>query len=215
MDNTGQLKTTAVTASARRFRTRKLALGCILALAAGMSTQALWAGNSGNAGSYHSKVPAAPRVTLPLVTGWYDGEPVQYIQTEASDQGVAEQQGVNYVPKLANAISAQPAAVDDIYVVTNFTQANIIASAPNPTGPGNLDQEYSPLWVVSTVTWNAGTTPYTLTSEAAVTTAEANGLVTLAQTDIVVNCPVIFTREGGLLPNAKITIDHRRHWDRD
>lgn len=211
----GLHNTTLATTPANRFRAGKLALGCILALAAGMSTQALWAGNGGNEGSYHSKVTTAPRVTLPLVTGWYDGQPVQYIQTEASDQGVAEQQGVNYVPKLANAINAQPAAVDDIYVVTNFTQANVIASAPNPTGPGNLDQEYSPLWVVSTVTWNTGITPYTLTSESAVTAAAANGLVTIAHTNIVVNCPVIFTEEGGLLPNAKITIGHRGDRDDD
>jgi hypothetical protein len=100
-------------------------------------------------------------------------------------------------------------------VVTNFTQANIIASAPNPTGPGNLDQEYSPLWVVSTVTWNNGTTPYTLTSEAAVTAAAANGLVTVGETNIVVNCPVVFTEAGGLLPNTKITIGRRGDNDGD
>ena len=99
--------------------------------------------------------------------------------------------------------------------MTNFTQANIIASAPNPTGPGNLDQEYSPLWVVSTVTWNNGTTPYTLTSEAAVTAAAANGLVTVGETNIVVNCPVVFTEAGGLLPNTKITIGRRGDNDGD
>jgi hypothetical protein len=215
MYNAGQHKSRAMAAPVNRFRTGKLALGCILALAAGMNTQALWAGNGSNAGFSHSRVPATPRVTLPLITGWYDGLPVQYLQTEASDQAVAEQQGVNYVPKLANAISAQPSAVDDIYVVTNFTQANIIASAPNPTGPGNLDQEYSPLWVVSTVTWNAGMTPHTLTSEAAVTAAAANGLVTISQTNIVVNCPVVYTDAGGLLPNTKITIGQRSDKDGD
>jgi len=106
MYNGGQHGAKAMPAPVIRFRTGKLALGCILALAAGMNTQALWAGNGSNAGSSHSRVPATPRVTLPLVTGWYDGLPVQYLQTEASDQAVAEQQGVNYVPKLVNVINA-------------------------------------------------------------------------------------------------------------
>lgn len=215
MYNAGQHGTKSATTSVNRFRTSKLALGCILALAASVSTQALWAGNSDNAGAVHAKAPASPRVSLPLVTGWYDGKPVQYLQTEASDPAVAAQQGVNYVPKLSSAINAQPTAVDDIYVVTNFTQANVIASAPNPTGPGNQDQDYSPLWVVSTVTWNSGTTPYTLTSEAAVTTAAANGLVTVSKTNIVVNCPVVYTEAGGLLPDTKITIGHRGEEGRD
>src|SRR5438067_87379 len=93
-----------------------------------------------------------PRVVLPLVQCWYKGQVAYYIQTEASDAGLAQQQGVNYVPRLANVITAD--AVDDIYHVTNFTQGNVIPSAPIPAGPGNTDPAYSPLWQVSLVTWN-------------------------------------------------------------
>jgi hypothetical protein len=102
-------------------------------------------------------------VQLPPVAAWYNGSMGFYLQTEASDQQVVEQQGVNFVPLLARAIDAK--AVDDIYVVTNFKQANVIPSAPIPTGPGNKDPNYSPLWHVSTVTWNQSATPHTLHSE--------------------------------------------------
>lgn len=148
-------------------------------------------------------------VQLPLVAAWYEGKVAYYIQTEASDPQVAKDQGVNFVPKLTSAINA--GAVDDIYVVTNFKQANVIPSAPIPAGPGNKDPDYSPLWQVNTVTWNQGKTPHTLRSEDEVLAAEAAGLVTIAKTNIVVNCPVIFTPQGGLLPTAKITLSHGQH----
>jgi hypothetical protein len=135
---------------------------------------------------------------------WYKGQVAYYIQTEASDAGLAQQQDVNYAPSLANAISANPAAVSAIYHVTNFTQANVIPSAPMPAGPGNTDPSYSPLWQVTLVTWNPGTSPYLLKSEEDVLNAQAEGLVTIVGTDIVVNCPVIYTPPGGVLPGATI-----------
>ena len=152
-------------------------------------------------------------VQIPLVQCWYNGQVAYYIQTDASDQGVAEQQGVNFVPRLATAIDSD--AVDDIFVVTNFTQGNVIPSAPIPTGPGNMDMEYSPLWQVSTVTWEQGTDPRVLRSEEEVLQAQADGLVTIVKTNIVVNCPVIFTPEGGLLPTAKISVGHDKKCDND
>ncbi len=155
---------------------------------------------------HHEKVAT---VELPLVTAWYDGKIGYYIQTEASDPAVAMDQGVNLVPKLTDAIAA--GVTDDIYVVTNYEQANIIPSAPIPTGPNNADPEYTPLWQVDLVTWNAGATPYTLRSEDDVNAAEAAGDITITQTTIVVNCPVIYTRQGGTLPTADIDISYSIH----
>ena len=148
-------------------------------------------------------------VKLPLIPGWYAGQMVYYIQTEASDPKVAADQGVNFVPRLANAIAA--GAVDDIYVVTNFKQANVIPSAPIPAGPNNADPNYTPLWQVSTVTWNTGTTPRTLHSESEVLAAESANLVTLVKTTIVVNCPVIFTPQGGVMPTASVHPNNGHH----
>ncbi|MGH9543774.1 MAG: DUF7482 domain-containing protein [Terriglobales bacterium] len=149
-----------------------------------------------------------PRVILPLVHCWYKGKVAYYIQTEASDKALAEQQGVNYVPELANTISS--GAVDDIYHVTNFTQGNVIPSAPIPAGPGNTDPGYTPLWQLSLVTWNSGTTPYVLKSEEDVLSARDQGLLTIVKTNIVINCPVIYTPFGGLLPTAKIIGNYKQ-----
>lgn len=146
--------------------------------------------------------------TLPIIICWFKGKPALYIQTDASDPTVALQQGVNDVPILANAINANPGAVDDIYVVTNFKQGNVIPSAPIPAGPGNANPSYSPLWQVSTVTWIAGTTtPHTLKSEEEILLAARAGFVTITKTNIVVNCPVVFTPYGGQLPTVKIRFE--------
>lgn len=148
-----------------------------------------------------------PTVTLPLVTGWYKGQEVFYLQTEASDQGVAISQGVNYVPRLANVIpvNGAPSGLDDIYVISGFTQNNIIPSAPSPTGPNNKDLDYTPLWQVSVVTWSTNAVaPHVLRSEAEVFAARDLGHVTISKTNIVVNCPVIYTPTGGLLQNTEI-----------
>ena len=150
--------------------------------------------------------------TFPIVFCWFKGKPALYIQTDASDPTVALQQDVNYVPLLTNAISANPSAVDDIYVVTNYKQGNVIPSAPIPAGPKNTNPNYSPLWQVSTVTWKAGgTTPHTLKSEEEVLAAARAGFVTVTKTNIVVNCPVIFTPEGGKFPRSKFGLTSRFH----
>ena len=120
-------------------------------------------------------------VELPVVSAWYAGHRVLYVQTEASDAGVAAQQQVNYVPGLANALDA-----------------------PTPARPGNTNANYSPLWQVSTVTWANPRVARTLHSGAEVLAAKAASWVTLNKTRIVVNCSVMHSVKGGTFPNAKL-----------
>jgi hypothetical protein len=147
----------------------------------------------------------SPRVILPLVQCWYKGKVAYYIQTDASDQTLATQFGMNYVPGLSKTING--GAVDDIYHVTNFNQGNVIPSAPIPAGPGNTDPNYTPNWQLSLVTWKSGTTPYILKSEEEVLNAQSQGLVDIVKTNIVIDCPVIYTPYGGKLPSAQIIGD--------
>jgi hypothetical protein len=147
-------------------------------------------------------------VELPLIQGWFKGKSILYLQTEASDPGLAASQQATYVARLANAVSAVPAAVDDIYHVTNYTQANIVPSAPLPEGPSNSNLDYTPLWQVSLVTWVNSAQAHLLTSEEDVLAAQSAGEVTIAKTTIVVNCPIIFSPQGGVFPQARI-ITHR------
>ncbi len=157
-------------------------------------------------------LPEKGTATLPLVFCWYKGEVLFYIRTDTSDQATAQQQGLNYVPQLANVLTSSPPGYDDIYTFTNSTQFNVVPSAPDPVGPKNTDQNYQPLWQVSTVTWNAGSTQRTLKSEDDILTAVKNGEVTVTKTNIVINCPIIFRPGAGKLPNVKIVFGNS---DRD
>jgi len=189
-----------------KIRTTTLLKACLLSSAAIIvSTMAV--NTSADDDHHHVRTLS---VTLPLVKGWYDGKPILYLTTDVSDPNAAKDMGVNYVPQLVNAINSQPPSVDDIYAVTNFKQGNVIPSAPIPTGPKNQDLDYSPLWQVSTVTWKDVQQAYTLKSEKDILDAQSQGMVDIAQTNIVVNCPVIYSPEGGLLPNAKIKGLNRR-----
>jgi hypothetical protein len=51
-----------------------------------------------------------------------------------------------------------------------------------------------------------------LTSQAAIQIAESNGDVTVTKTPIIVECSVVFTPSGGLLPGASV-IEAKRDGD--
>ena len=193
--------------------TLKQALRCAglgtLSLISILSTQALAQKNDPDLlQDLENSTASKGTVTFPIVFCWYKGLPALYIQTDASDPAIAEQQHVNLVPRLRNAIHApNGGAVDDIYVITNFKQGNVIPSAPIPAGPQNADPSYTPLWQVSQVTWKEGAERRILKSEEEVLDAKEDGDVTIVKTNIVLNCPVIYTPQGGKLPLVKIHID--------
>jgi hypothetical protein len=157
-----------------------------------------------------------PRVSLQLQVGFFNGETALYITPEvgvpptapaaviATAKAIAAGFNANFIPTNF-AILPGSTAVDDIFVFTNFTQGNVLASAPHPAGPTNTDTNYSPLWQISLVTWNSGQTPHALTSQDQITAAARAGQVTIAQTPIIVECSVMFTPSGGALPGALIT----------
>jgi hypothetical protein len=110
---------------------------------------------------------AASPIKQPVVTGFYQGQEVSYL-----DFGPIKLEPGN---KLA-----------PIWAVTNGAagQHNII-----DTVPGKAD--YSPLWQVNMVMFKDGATPHLLKSKADVDAAVAAGEVTVTQTNMVVNCPVL------------------------
>jgi hypothetical protein len=154
------------------------------------------------------------KVSLPLQAGFFNNEAALYITPEVGvtpgstftslAQTVAKGFNSNFVPTAFGTLPGS-GAVDDIFVFTNFSQGNVLASAPNPAGPANTNRDYSPLWQVSLVSWNAGHRARRLTSQADILNAAAAGDVTITKTNITVECSVIFTPGGGLLPGARIT----------
>jgi hypothetical protein len=100
-----------------------------------------------------------PLVTYPLHSGTAAGHAVYYVITDASDQTAATSLGVNYVPKLANAVgtsavqissSTDPTAIN-VPAGVDFSPTRVLV--PGPTGfppsaaaPGAVGNTgYSPL----------------------------------------------------------------------
>jgi hypothetical protein len=159
-----------------------------------------------------------PKVILPLQSGFFDGATALYITPEvgvdpnappaiiAAAHQVANGFNSNFIPTNFGTLPNSP-AVDDIFVFTNFAQGNVLASAPHPAGPANSDTNYSPLWQVSLVAWNSGRQGRVLTSQSEIESAARAGDITITKTPIIVECSVISTPGGGLLPGARIVRD--------
>ena len=134
-------------------------------------------------------------VTFRLHTGMVDGESVYFIRTDASDQDFADSEKLVYVPKMAAALDA-PRGLSEIYLFENGApdQATVFNTAPHM-------EDYSPAFRVHRVTANA--TPAIYSSVQEIREAEAAGTVIIAQTDVVVNYPVV-KWPGGELPNDQV-----------
>ncbi len=185
------------------FRSTTLAFGVLASIGIGHGTL--------NAQS----LPVLPKAILPLQVGFFNGAQALYITPEvgvdpnapaaiiATAHQIAVGFNSNFIPTNFGTLPNSP-AVDDIFVFTNFTQGNVLASAPHPAGPANTDTNYSPLWQISLVAWNPGSQGRVLKSQAEIEDAANAGEVTITKTPIIVECSVIFTPGGGLLPGAKI-----------
>jgi hypothetical protein len=130
---------------------------------------------------------------LPLSQAWVDGYRVEYVTTDISDALMAQMAGVNYVPRLADAIthSGSKSILERVYKFPRSEQISIFQSGPKPTGAANLDRNYSPLWRLVLVQWTRPEKVHELKSEVELQAAEDLGDVSLQVTEIVVNCPII------------------------
>ena len=131
----------------------------------------------------------------PLVKGYYDGDELFFIHTEASDRQVAtmltEMMGpqVVLVPRLAETPASLRA---EVYVFQNGVggmgpfgyQPDVFSSAPGTEG-------YSPLRAIHLVNWNAEATPRELRSVEEVHAAASRGEITINDSGVVVNMPVL------------------------
>lgn len=140
---------------------------------------------------------------LPLNRAWVDGRKVEYITTDISDKAMALAAGVNYVPRLRDAVASRPSVLERVYKFSQGEQISIFQSAPNPLGGANTDQSYSPLWRLVMVTKIAPGDLHEFKSEEELLSAEESGLVSLLVTDIVVNCPVTKLVDGSGLQGVR------------
>lgn len=138
---------------------------------------------------------------LPLNRAWVDGHIVEYVTTDISDPTMAKALGVNLVPRLSDAIAAQPghSVLERVYKFPNNEQVSIFQSAPAPAGAENVDDSYSPLWRMVLVRWTKPETVHELKSEEELLAAEDRKEVVLQVTNIVVNCPITRSADGRAL----------------
>ena len=98
----------------------------------------------------------------------------------------------------------QKDVLERVYKFPNGEQDAVFASIPNPVGPLSSDAQYSPLWILYAVRIVGGRNSELLSSEEAILAAQDAGKVTVTRTAIVINCPIVGTERGGLLPGMKL-----------
>ena len=154
-----------------------------------------------------ANVPAV----IPMSMGYYEGEPVYYITTDSSDPthasiiSEAKEWNVELAPVLAD---APDEALATAYMFTNGIEGPGIHGHQGEVFTATPEQadEYSALTGHVHVTWNEGTEPRTLTSEADVLEAEADGDVVLTEIPVVLNMPHIVWPGGQMLVKEDATL---------
>lgn len=141
---------------------------------------------------------------IPLIKGYHNGEELFFIATESSDEThaniLSEKTGrkVVHAPVLAR---SPESALSNVYMFTN-----------GPAGEGSMGRQpdvfdntpaqvndYSPLRKIIHVTWADADQANELQSVDDIMAAETAGSVTLEETDIVMNYPMIKWQGGQLV----------------
>ncbi|MGE3961757.1 MAG: hypothetical protein AB7F65_08770 [Dehalococcoidia bacterium] len=132
-------------------------------------------------------------VQFQLRRAWVDGEDVYFIRTDGSDADFARQEGLVYVPLMANALNAG-AGLGAVYLFEGGAdgQQTVMNSGPHR-------DDYSPAFRVVRV---QGASSLLESAQAIEAAAEA-GDITLERSDIVVNYPVV-KWPGGELPHDEV-----------
>jgi hypothetical protein len=146
--------------------------------------------------SSNNNTVSSNSISIQLSKGYVDGKITYFIATDASDNQIAlsitNNTGfkVNYAPNLA---LTPESARQQGYVFVNGIkttespmgfQLGVASALPGGNG-------YSPLNQVNFVKWNANTNPRILKSAAEILTAERNGELIVAKTNIVINSPAV------------------------
>ena len=158
--------------------------------------QALSQGQPSNNTAGANQSNPSHSISIPLSKGYVNGKIAYFIATDASDSQIAASITnttgfkVNYAPNLA---STPESALQPGYVFVNG-----IKTSESPVGfqlgvssalPG--EKGYSPLSQLNYVKWNTNATPRILKSAAEIMTAQKNGELSIAKTNIVVNSPAV------------------------
>ena len=131
----------------------------------------------------------------PPVTGYYAGEEIVFIHTEASDPEVADMLTAMMGPQvvLVSRLAETPASLlAEVYVFTNGVQGNgPFGFQPDVFDAVPGDEGYSPLRAINLVAWQENVPAQELRSAEEVKAAESRGEVAIVRPGIVVNMPIL------------------------
>ncbi len=143
---------------------------------------------------------SAASVTVPPVMGFYSGQEILFIHTEASDQSVASMltmmmgSPVIFVPSLKD---VPLSSLGEVYVFTNGVAGNgPFGFQPDVFSSVPTDRDYTPLRTVKLVSWNDPSAARELHSVEEVKDAEAKGEMTVSNPGVVVNMPIVKWQGG-------------------
>lgn len=144
----------------------------------------------------NNTAPSISSISMQLSQGYVNGKTAFFIATDASDNhtavSITNSTGfkVNFAPNLAlTPVSTRQQGYDFVNGIKRSEspmgfQLGVASALPGEKG-------YSPLSQLNFVKWNANATPRILKSVAEIMTAEKNGELTIAKTDIVINSPAV------------------------
>ncbi len=129
-------------------------------------------------------------VTFAMHKGHFEDQDVYFIRTDASDKTYAEAEQLVFVPLMQNALQAE-GSYANLYTFAQSAdgQGSIVTTIPG------LD-DYTPAFQIHTVSFSGD--PELITSESALLEAQEAGTVTIEETDVVVNFPLVRWGDVGL-----------------
>jgi len=162
-----------------------------------------------------------PQLSMPVINAYYNGQEIWFMHTEVSDAQMAQRlsamvgsnnamgmMATMHVPRLAEVPKKK---AGKLYVFTNgVKQEGVRPWGGGPFGyqidvfdsiPGH--NEYTPLRNPYLVTWNENTAPSILKSVDEILVAENMGELTITQSDVIVNAPIVRWQKNiqGIQPN--------------
>jgi hypothetical protein len=172
--------------------TVSVAISCLPLLSQQLSTVTMAQLQTGNSSAI-TKLPLS--INMPLSKGYVDGKIRYFLATDASDNKIAasitNSTGfkVNFAPTLA---MIPEAARGQGYDFLNGVKGDGSFGFQTPVAnamPG--EKPYSPFVQLNLVKWNSNAKPAVLTSVGDIMNAQKNGQITIINTNIVINSPVV------------------------
>jgi hypothetical protein len=120
--------------------------------------------------------------------GFYDGHKDTYFNLDVSSKAEATAEHINYAPGL----TLVPLKTPEIYFTVGTAATGQIAVLGSQPG----EKDYSPVWREAHVSFKPGQTPVLLTSDKQIAALMKKGTLTVQETSIRLNCPVIKVGKG-------------------